>query len=43
VLVDEIIERVLRKNGAVDGFNCALFGKVTRDAYSSESGPVIPL
>ena len=31
VLVDEIIERVLRKNGAVDGFNCALFGKVTRE------------
>ncbi len=27
----EIIENRLRKNGEVDGFNCALFGKVTRD------------
>lgn len=27
----EIIENRLRKNGGVDGFNCALFGKVTRD------------
>jgi len=31
VLVDDIIERRLRKNGEVDGFNCALFGKVTRE------------
>ncbi|WP_072907888.1 hypothetical protein [Malonomonas rubra] len=31
ILVDEIIERVLRKNGTVDGFNCALFGRVTRE------------
>ncbi len=27
----EIIENRLRKNGEVDGFNCALFGKVTRE------------
>ena len=27
----EIIERRLRKNGELEGFNCALFGKVTRD------------
>ncbi len=27
----EIIENRLRKNGDVHGFNCALFGKVTRD------------
>jgi len=31
VLVDEIIENRLRKNGEVDGFNCALFGKVIRE------------
>ncbi len=31
VLVDDIIERRLRKNGEVEGFNCALFGKVTRE------------
>lgn len=31
VLVDEIIESRLRKSGEVDGFNCALFGKVTRE------------
>jgi hypothetical protein len=30
VLVDEIIESRLRKSGEVDGFNCALFGKVIR-------------
>jgi len=27
----EIIENRLRKNGELEGFNCALFGKVTRD------------
>ncbi|MBW2011153.1 MAG: hypothetical protein JRG68_04630 [Deltaproteobacteria bacterium] len=27
----EIIENRLRKNGDVDGFNCALFGKVSRE------------
>jgi hypothetical protein len=27
----EIIENRLRKNGDVNGFNCALFGKVTRE------------
>ena len=27
----EIIENRLRKNGEVDGFNCALFGKVIRE------------
>ena len=27
----EIIENRLRKSGGVDGFNCALFGKVTRE------------
>lgn len=27
----EIIENSLRKSGDVNGFNCALFGKVTRD------------
>ena len=27
----EIIENRLRKNGDIDGFNCALFGKVIRD------------
>ncbi len=27
----EIIENRLRKNSEVDGFNCALFGKVTRE------------
>lgn len=27
----EIIENRLRKSGDVDGFNCALFGKVTRE------------
>ncbi|MGA2402359.1 MAG: hypothetical protein ABSG91_11755 [Syntrophobacteraceae bacterium] len=27
----EIIENVLRKNGDVEGFNCALFGKVIRE------------
>jgi len=27
----EIIENRLRKNGEIDGFNCALFGKVIRD------------
>lgn len=27
----EIIENVLRKSGEVDGFNCALFGKVVRE------------
>jgi hypothetical protein len=27
----EIIENRLRKNGEVDGFNCALFGKVVRE------------
>lgn len=27
----EIIENRLRQNGAVAGFNCALFGRVTRD------------
>jgi hypothetical protein len=26
----EIIENILRKSGGVDGFNCALFGKVIR-------------
>jgi hypothetical protein len=31
VLVDEIIENRLRKSGEVDGFNCALFGKVIRE------------
>ncbi len=31
VLVDEIIESRLRKSGEVDGFNCALFGKVIRE------------
>ncbi|WP_319406288.1 hypothetical protein [uncultured Desulfosarcina sp.] len=30
-LLVEIIENRLRKNGDVDGFNCALFGKVIRD------------
>jgi hypothetical protein len=27
----EIIENRLRKSGEIEGFNCALFGKVTRD------------
>ncbi len=27
----EIIENILRKTGDIDGFNCTLFGKVTRD------------
>ena len=27
----EIIENILRKSGDVNGFNCALFGKVTRE------------
>ncbi|NOQ46105.1 MAG: hypothetical protein GQ559_05460 [Desulfobulbaceae bacterium] len=27
----EVIENRLRKNGDVDGFNCALFGKVSRE------------
>jgi hypothetical protein len=31
VLVDEIIENRLRRSGEVDGFNCALFGKVIRE------------
>lgn len=31
VLVDEIIENRLRKSGDIDGFNCALFGRVTRE------------
>ncbi|MGB2930080.1 MAG: hypothetical protein WBB70_14345 [Desulfobacterales bacterium] len=31
VLVDEIIENRLRKSGEIDGFNCALFGKVIRE------------
>ena len=30
-LLVEIIENRLRKNGEVDGFNCALFGKVSRE------------
>lgn len=31
VLVDDIIERRLRKTGEVDGFNGAMFGKVIRE------------
>lgn len=31
VLVDEIIENRLRKSGEVEGFNCALFGRVIRE------------
>jgi len=30
-VLTEIIENRLRKSGDVDGFNCALFGKVTRE------------
>jgi hypothetical protein len=30
-VLTEIIENHLRKNGDVDGFDCALFGKVTRE------------
>lgn len=30
-MLKEIIENRLRKNGEIEGFNCALFGKVTRD------------
>ena len=30
-MLKEIIENQLRKNGEVDGFNCALFGKVIRE------------
>ena len=30
-VLTEIIENRLRKNGDVDGFDCALFGKVTRE------------
>jgi hypothetical protein len=28
----EIIENRLRKSGEIDGFNCAMFGRVTRDS-----------
>ncbi len=30
-MLKEIIENRLRKNGEIEGFNCALFGKVARD------------
>jgi len=30
-MLAEIIENRLRKNGELEGFNCSLFGKVTRD------------